>query len=98
MFREAKFVKRGHTFECLEVCVYDKAPNRSNPFSALVIPRLYIRVQNPQYEDWQVYFRARPCTSITLINEELFKVHSYLQERNWRGRVKDYNLIVTSVL
>lgn len=95
MYREAKFVKRGRSFECLEVCIFDSKPNDNNPFSALSIPRIYICVQNPQYEDLQVYFRSRPNTSITLINDELFKVWNFLKERNWRGRVNDYNLIVT---
>lgn len=97
MYREANFVKRGRNFECLEVCVFDNKPNDSNPFSALAIPRVYFRVQNPQHEDLKVYFRSRPNTSITLINDELFKVWNFLKERNWRGRVGDYNLIVAQL-
>lgn len=96
-YRTAKFVKRGQRFECLEVSVFDQNPVVGD-FEPTPTPILYMRVQNPHLPGMQVYFRTfSPVATITLVNNELFRLSQFLMENNWRGRCRDYDLITSNV-
>lgn len=99
MFRTAKYVKRGQRFECLEVFVYeDKQIFGTDPFISFGEPLLYFRVHNPKPDSaLQVYFRLKARVPSSLVTDEFFRLSQFLFEPNWRGRVKDYDLIVSNV-
>ena len=97
-YRTAKYVKRGQRFECLEVYVREGQKYETQLFEPTPEPDLYIRVHNPKEGSaTQVYFRLKAFVPSALVTAELFRLFQFLMEPNWRGRVGDYDLIVSNV-
>ena len=97
-YRTAKYVKRGQRFECLEIYVQEGQKYETQFFEPTPEPDLYIRVHNPKEGSaTQVYFRLKAFVPSALVTAELFRLFQFLMEPNWRGRVGDYDLIVSNV-
>lgn len=85
MYRKCDYYKNG--FEMLRVNVFRNADDKEPVLSVAV---------HYDYHGVQAFVatpRSLSC-SIALINDEMYRLWNFIQEKNWRGRYKDYDLIV----
>lgn len=90
--RIAEYKTRPETFV---VSVFDEEPKFQ--FGKIVAFPILNLTFDLASERMRFIVNARKSCSLRLIYEEIHKAQSFMQERNWKGRINDYNLVVTSL-